>query len=297
MRKIKEGFIKEACTWAKTCGTTIEAFNRDSRIRLASSQSFGDVKVFSEKYASCLQQYVTAIEKSKFKQNSFQRIGDYDPEFHYYRVISVHGNIPNDNGDMFRWGDSDNPEEPELLRFEDGLGKYIYQTFVGRGNFKNHKNDDVSLAVGINLDVVANNQGKFIENLLAVDAKKDPELVRSIDKGYTTDVSMGAKVARSICSCCSHVAHNEDEYCDHIKNFKGQRIYVNGSMQDVYEDNRGVNFIELSWVTVGADKDAKLLEKIAKQHYSEDAIDATATLISLYGEEKTKMILSQIKNN
>ncbi|MFW9872489.1 MAG: hypothetical protein ACFFG0_05245 [Candidatus Thorarchaeota archaeon] len=297
MRRIKEGFIKIACTWSKTCGTTIETYNpNNNNIKLASASAFGDVKTFPEKYASCLEQYITAIEKDKFERNRFERIGDYDPEFHYYRVISVHGNIPNDNGDMFLWGSIDNPEEPELLRFEDSLAKYVYQTFVGRGNFKNHKNNDVSLAVGINLDVVANHKGKFIENLLAVDAKKDPELVRSIDKGYTTDVSMGAKVARSICSACGHVAYNEDQYCNCIKNFKGQRIYINGSMQDVYEDNRGVNFIELSWVTVGADKDAKLLEKIAK-HFSEDAIEATATLISLYGEEKTKKILLQIKNN
>lgn len=286
-----EGFIRYA-SW----GDPVSAYapTSNDNIKLASTKTFGDVGNFSKKYESCLSQYVMAMEKVAKRSNKLHSIGSYDPEFHYYRVISVHGNVPNDNGDMFRWGSIDNPEEPELMRFEQGLGRYVYQTFIGRGNFKNHQNNDVSLAVGINLDVVANQEGKFIENLLAVDANKDPELVRSIDKGYINSVSMGARVAYSICSLCGHIAHNEDEYCDHIRNNKGGRIYAEGGFKDVYEDNRGTNFIELSWVTVPADRDALLLEKIAS-HVDEDAIEATACLLYSFGEEKTKKILTQIK--
>lgn len=285
-----EGFVKYA-SW----GDPIQAYapKTQSGIKIASSKVFGDISSFSEKYAQHLAQYTKAIEQSKYANNKFSKIGDYDPEFHYYRVISVHGDAPNDNGDMFRWGSIDNPEEPELVRFEPSLGRYVYQTFIGRGNFKNHANDDVSLAVGINLDAIANEKGRFIENLLAVDSKKDPDLVRSIDKGYINAVSMGARVAYSICSICQHVAHNEQEYCDHIKNNKGGQIYANGKFHDVYEDNRGVNFIELSWVTVPADRNALLLEKVAN-HVREDASEAVATLISIYGEQKTNQILNYI---
>lgn len=284
-------FVKYA-SW----GDPIETYSKNnSNIKLASTQTFGDIGTFPYKYAASIQQYITAIEKSKYEKNKMHIIGNYDPDFHYYRVISVHGNVPNDNGDMFLWGEANNPDSPELLRFEEGLGRYIYQTFIGRGNFKNHKNDDVSLAVGINLDVLANHNGKFIENLLAVDNKKDPELVRSIDKGYIQSVSMGAKVGRSLCSICNNVARTEAEYCNCIKYNKGGNLYVQGQgFKPVYEDNREVNFIELSWVTVPADRDALLLEKIAS-HYREDKIDAIATLMLIYGEEKTKKILYDIK--
>jgi len=285
-----EGFIRYA-SW----GDPIQAYSSSPQgnIKLATSKTFGETSTFTKKYASAIDQYIKSVEKSNYEK--FHRIGNYDPEFHYYRVISVHGDVPNDNGDMFQWGSLENPDLPELMRFEPGLGRFVYQTFIGRGNFKNHKNDDVSLAVGINLDVAPNHEGRFIENLLAVDSKKDPDLVRSIDKGYINAVSMGARVAYSICSVCQHVAHNEEEYCDHIRHNKGGRIYVNGGFKDVYEDNRGTNFIELSWVTVPADRDALLLEKVAN-HYQENAIEAVATLISLYGEEQTKLILAQIKN-
>jgi hypothetical protein len=287
-----EGFIKYA-SWGEDA---IQAYlPQDSiNIKTANVKTFGKVSNFPEKYASHLQHYITAMEKAKQKENKFSLIGNYDPEFHYYRVISVHGDIPNDNGDMFKWGNPKNSNDPELLRFESSLGRYVYQTFIGRGNFKNHKNDDVSYAVGINLDVVPNYNGKFIENLIAVDAQKDPELVRSIDKGYINAVSMGARVAYSICSCCGHIAHNEDEYCDHIKHNKGGQIYIEGKFVPVYEDNRGTNFIEVSWVTVPADRDALLLEKVAS-HMKEDAVDAVATLIYLYGERKTKEILNNLR--
>ena len=107
---------------------------------------------------------------------------------------------------------------------------------------------------------------KGIELLVAVDRVKDPMLVRGIDNGYITDVSMGCRVGYSICSICANVAHNEDQYCPHVKDWKGQDYSGSETMwrnSRVFEDNRAVEFIELSWVTVGADNKAKHLEKIA----------------------------------
>ena len=159
------------------------------------NKTFGSVLDIPRTYHRALSSYASAMDDqlSRMAKTAGQerRIGSYDPEFHYYRVIALHGDVFNDNGDMFRWGSVDDPTMPELMRYDDLLGQNVYQTFVGRGNFKNHQNDDVSKAVGVILDVVPNMDGRYIEALLAVDSKKDPDLVRSIDKGYVNAVSMG----------------------------------------------------------------------------------------------------------
>jgi len=201
------------------------------------------------------------------KATSIQRVAPYNPDFAFYRVIGVHGDSENTNGDMFRWGNMRNPDDPEILRVADkATGRRVYQSFVGKGNYKDHQNDAVVKAVGILLDAEPNHKVKGIEIIAAVDKKKDAMLVRGIDNGYITDVSMGCRVAHSICSVCANVARNEGEYCAHVKNWKGQFYSGPETMwknAKVFEDNRGVEFIELSWVTVGADQAAKHLEKIA----------------------------------
>lgn len=232
-------------------------------IKLASG--WADINSFPERFKKLFANFITA--------NSIS-VGEYNPEFKYYRVIAMHGDIPNDNGDLFLWGNPEDKDVPELLRFEKNSNKYVYESFIGRGNYKNHDNNDVNKAVGIILDVAPNKEGKFIEALLAVDTKKDPELIRGIENGYIDSVSMGALVQYSICSICNNIAYNEHQYCDHIKSSKGKTMYHQGEYKKVYEDNRGVNFIELSWVTVPADPNAKLLEKVAEnQKIFQYAID------------------------
>ena len=227
---------------------------------------FVERTAFGLKLKEAPQKFAALLDNYK-KATSVQRVAPMNPEFSFYRVMGVHGDAPNTNGDMFRWGSKDSADEPELLRAVDKVaGRHVYQTFIGKGNYKDHNNSKVADAVGIILDAVPNHTVKGIELLMAVDRSKDPMLVRGIDSGYITDVSMGCRVAYSICSVCSNVAHNEFEYCPHIKNWKGQSYsgpetgWRNAS---VFEDNRGVEFIEESWVTVGADTKAKHLEKIA----------------------------------
>jgi len=225
----------------------------------ANTSHWNSVESFPEKYQQLFNNYVVANRV---------HIGDYNPEFKYYRVIALHGDVPNDNGDLWRFGSIDNPDEPELLRFDKSADKHVFETFNGRGNFKNHENDDVSKAVGLILDAAPNYGGRFIEALIAVDEKKDPELVRSIDMGYIDSVSMGCLTGYSICTACGNVARTENEYCDHIKYSKSQVITYNGKQVKVAEDNYQTNFIELSWVTVPADPDAKLLERVASRSVS-----------------------------
>lgn len=236
--------------------TKIIPITRSNTVQLQKTAAlhWTDVNAFPDRYSSLISNYITANRV---------RVGEYNPEFKYYRVIALHGDKMNDNGDWWHYGDPNDSTQPELLRYDESLGKQVFSTFNGRGSFKNHENDDVTKAVGLVLDTVATHEGKYIEALLAVDSIKDPELVRGIDMGYINNVSMGCLCAYSICSICEHKAFNEAEYCDHIKFQKSQTIYHKGEYKQVYEDNRGVNFIELSWVDVPADRDAKLLEKVA----------------------------------
>jgi hypothetical protein len=126
----------------------------------------------------------------RFAGNS-KRIAPVKGDFLYGRAMAVHGDQPNNNGDMFEWGSREDKTKPELLRFDDKLAKQVYQTFIGKGFYKDHKNDSVTYSKGILLDAIPNFERKGIEVLFAVDSKKDPELVRGIEQGYITDVSMG----------------------------------------------------------------------------------------------------------
>ena len=70
---------------------------------------------------------------------------------------------------------------------------------------------------------------------------------------------MGCRCGYSLCSVCGNKAVTEDEFCEHIANYKGSTY--NGL--PVFEDNRDIEFFEDSFVTTGADKYAKILEKVA----------------------------------
>ena len=169
-------------------------------------------------------------------------IDEYYKNFEKYSKICRNAN---DNGDFF--------SEEEL--------KSKYKTFIGKSAFVDHNNENVENARGIIVDAVWNDRGKFVELLKAVDKKAYPELARGIEKGYITDTSMGCRCGKSICSNCGNVATTEDEFCDHIKNYKGSTY--NGL--PVFEDNRDVDFFEDSFVTIGADPEAKILEKVASR--------------------------------
>lgn len=168
------------------------------------------------------------------------------PVDEFYKFFEKYAKVmrgPNDNGDFF--------SHEELMK--------KYKTFVGKAAFVDHDNENVEKARGIILDAHYNMKGKYIELLKAVDKKAYPELARGIELGYITDTSMGCRCGHSLCSVCMNKAVTEDQFCDHILNYKGSTY--NGL--PVFEDNREIEFFEDSFVTTGADKQAKILEKVA----------------------------------
>lgn len=169
-------------------------------------------------------------------------IDKFYKEFERYSKIC---RLANDNGDFF--------SAEEL--------KSKYKTFVGKSIFVDHNNENVENARGIIVDAAWNERGQFVELLKAVDKKAYPELARGIELGYITDTSMGCRCGYSICSVCGNKAVTEDDFCEHIVYYKGSTY--NGL--PVFEDNREVEFFEDSFVTQGADPEAKIFEKVANR--------------------------------
>lgn len=190
-------------------------------------------------------------------------IDDFYKEFERYSKVC---RMANDNGDFF--------SVEEL--------KSKYKTFIGKSVFVDHNNENVENARGIIIDAVWNERGKFVELLKAVDKKAYPELARGIELGYITDTSMGCRCGYSICSICGNKAATEDDFCDHIVYYKGSTY--NGL--PVFEDNRDVEFFEDSFVTQGADHEAKIFEKVASR-------GASNTIVRV---SKQKNNLSHITN-
>jgi len=77
-----------------------------------------------------------------------------------------------------------------------------------------------------------------------VDASAYPQLARGIREGYITDVAATWTVDRSECSVCGNEARTERDWCDHIRNHKGQ--ILDGSL--VCEIGRGIRFVNLSFL-------------------------------------------------
>lgn len=168
----------------------------------------------------------------------------YDPDFLYLRVRAVSAGEyygDNKNGDWF--------PEVEL--------KKTYKTFLTGHVFKNHENKDPAAAIGEVLDSEWDDNMKCVCLVIKIDRKIAPSIVRAIEKGYMTDVSMGCRVPYSICSICGKKARNPKEYCDHIKLLR-RKILPDG--RKVFEINIQPKFHDISVVLSGAEKVAKITD-------------------------------------
>lgn len=203
------------------------------------------------------------------------RIAPKEDDFLYVRVRAVSaGNvIEHDNGyaelvDMNVLMEN-LPKYSKLIRGANDNGDFFsydelkrtYKTFIGKAAFVDHQNENVEEARGIIVDAAWNERGKFVELLIAIDKKAFPELCRGVEMGYITDVSMGCRCGKSICSVCQNEAVTEEDFCDHIISAKGREV----DNKPVFEDNRDIEFFEISFVSQGADRQAKILEKVASK--------------------------------
>lgn len=170
---------------------------------------------------------------------------DYRPEDNvYFRCRAISADVTNGNGDKF-------PEE-ELVK--------SYKSFIGVGLYKDHDSGSVDKSIGKVLWAEWIPDGKYVECYCAVDKKLAPDLAHRVKNGIVDSVSMGCSVQEAECSICGNVAHNINELCPHMTPGSGVKGRRDGKGEIIAEINRGIQFNELSLVTVPADSTARVFE-------------------------------------
>lgn len=190
---------------------------------------------------------LTSIASANSEQPSF----DYDPEnFVYFRCRAISADVTNGNGDYF-------PAD-ELLK--------SYASFIGVGLYKDHDSDSIDKAIGKVLWAEWVKSGSYVECICAVDRVLAPDLARRVESGIATSVSMGCSVKSAECSVdgCHNIASNPQNLCDHMQPGFGVKGHMGPDGKVIYEINRGIQFTELSLVTVPADPTARIFEIYAE---------------------------------
>lgn len=182
---------------------------------------------------------ITASAISEDLGNTFRThiVEQKDPRFLYAIARAVTADIPNKNRDMFPLDEI----------------KRAYTTFIGRNIFLDHNTTSVRNAVGkiIAAELREDEEGQtYVACLFKIDRELHPDIARKIENGIIDSVSMGANVFAAECCRCSNIAHRESEFCEHQK---APYMYP-----DYYSINHGVEFTELSLVSVPADPSAKM---------------------------------------
>jgi hypothetical protein len=136
-----------------------------------------------------------------------------------------------------------------------------YRTFVGAFNFCEHVQIEEQ-SKGRIIDAAARDIGDsvYIDILIATD-RRHSSLIRDIESGRMSTLSMGCSVTETQCTKCGNVAADETEMCEHVRYAKGNyefdaqgRKYRIAELcgHDSLDPTGGVTFIEASWVAVPA---------------------------------------------
>jgi len=171
-----------------------------------------------------------------------------DPNSRYY-ISPHHSPFVNNNGDSW----------------ERGLLKSCYKTFLGADNFVEHVQIP-ELSKGKVIDVALREvvigqdaQGKDITTLyvdiLVATNRVHEDLIQKILNNEYNAMSMGCKIAYSICTKCGNKAVDDTDACKHIRYFKNNYFYdANGIRRIIAElcgsedDPDSCAFIDASWV-------------------------------------------------
>lgn len=162
----------------------------------------------------------------------------------------------NSNADYFAEDQLDPPS---------GTEKYGYKTFRKYARpYKHHINKPDSQAYGEVLGNVYNPRMHRVELLAKIAMELAPDIAEKIDAGEDVPVSMGCKVPFDVCSICGNEAKNTDEYCDHMK-YSPNKVMDDG--RKVFVFNIRPRFFDISFVFVGADPTARVLDKVASSRF------------------------------
>lgn len=232
----------------------------------ASYDSEGLKRTAAPSDSSTKSYYVDGARKLDVASMLAKAAGKYDisanPSDYIYEAIRANTvNVPNENHDCFHRNELLRFDVKYASPFGDKVGAPVYMTYVGKPHHINHKADDPKRARGVILDAHYNDDApalehcptctkrtaevegrdesgihcaacgevvkdEFIETLVAVDTRKDPEFARNIRAGILTANSMGCNCASTVCNVCRHVAHSVSEFCEHIRGGNKGTLWV-----------------------------------------------------------------------
>lgn len=200
--------------------------------------------------------------------NTFER----KPGYEYIHLISVADGCtygPNSRADFYNGEPCEikipYPEKgrPNVIILDGGISKY-HNTFMKSGGvYTEHRNKhskNPPKSQGYIVAEAYNRPMKRGELIIGVNDEAWRDDLDSLAKGNPLKFSIGFDATHDICGLCNHIAHTEDEHCDHVKyqpgqwDDKGNAIFMI-SDQGVYHD--------ISRVRVPAERIAFSLRKVA----------------------------------
>ena len=182
------------------------------------------------------------------------RLSKNPSDYEFVVLKALYANDANDNGDAFTL--------EELKRFEPKYGVRVFQTFIGKPHFLEHKQDSEAYGCVIDSHLEEPKDGPaYVELCLAVDCSKDPYYGILVRSGRLRKYSMGCTVEWTKCRVCGNEAHTEDQFCEHIAQGKMQEFEIeaaDGTKTKVLaaEECYGVCYDEISDVGDPAEKRA-----------------------------------------
>ena len=212
----------------------------------------------------------SAGERGRMKINSAlelvadkYRLSNNPEDYEFIVLRAVYANEPNVNGDAF-------PLE-ELKRFDRKYGCRVYQTFILKPHFIEHKQDGEPYGFVLDAHIEEpKDECAYVELIIAVDKKKDPVYAMEIKSKRKQKYSMGCTVGYTVCKVCKNRAVTEDDFCEHIARGKMQEFKVadeQGQEQKVlaFEDCFEVCYDEISKVGDPAEIRAEEEERLTVQ--------------------------------
>ena len=194
------------------------------------------------------------------------------PGYEYIHLISVADGFtygPNSRSDFYNGEPCEmkipHPEEgsPAVVVLDGGISKY-HNTFMKSGGvYTEHRNKhskNPPKSQGYIVAQAYNKPMKRGELIIGVNDDAWHDDLENLSRGIPLKFSIGFDASRDRCSICNHIAHTEDEHCDHVKHNCGQwddegNVVAMISDSGVYHD--------ISRVRVPAEKIAFSLAKVA----------------------------------
>lgn len=202
------------------------------------------------------------------------------PGYEYIHLISVADGCtygPNSRADFYNGEPCEiripYPEKgcPEVVVLDGGISKY-HSTFMKSGGvYTEHRNKhslNPPKSQGYIVAEAYNKPMKRGELIIGVNDEAWRDDLEKLSNGTPLKFSIGFDSIADVCSHCGHVAHTEDEHCEHVKLNPGQWD-DKGNVICMISD-RGV-YHDISRVRVPAERIAFSLRKVASG--SEDILE------------------------